>query len=331
MLHSIKMLLLICVLSVSAHAITVRNLVNQDGTVTKPVIEILGQAGVRIKGAEANPEWPPMQAELDSADCQKVSDLLQGQDTRYPSYSWFRGNKTERWDMKYELPDANLKKILALVLEFGGLDMGASVSPASKAFDGVILLGTTLGDFKQRVQFLNELIDVHQVKIGGIYILTGKREFNEQEKKLLQSQDATGLLLINNEKEGMEWILNHEKSNALLKFTLIVIDDASPTGMRATTESTVKLFFDKVKPSDGKRYLAVSSHIFTLYQYLILKRVAFEKGYKNVSFEIGGTSLQSSERNSLPPEVKLAIALDNLARIFYEICQYKTLTGEYPN
>ena len=74
MLHSIKMLLLICVLSVSAHAITVRNLVNQDGTITKPVIEILGQAGVRIKGAEANPEWPPMKAELDSVDCQKVSD-----------------------------------------------------------------------------------------------------------------------------------------------------------------------------------------------------------------------------------------------------------------
>ena len=325
------MFLLICVLSVSAHAITVRNLINQDGTVTKPVIEILGQAGVRIKGLEANSDWPPMQAELDSADCQKICDLIQGKDTRYPSYSWFRGDKTERWDMKYELPDASLKKILALVLEFGGLDMEAAVSPASKAFDGVILLGTTLGDFKQRVQFLNELVDVHQVKIGGVYILTGKRAFNEQEKKLLQNQDAAGLLLINNENEGMEWVFNHEKSNALLKFTPIVINDASPTGIRATTISTVELFFDKVKPADGKRYLAVSSHIFTLYQYLIIKRIAFMKGYKNVSFEIGGPSLQSSERNLLRPEVKSAIALDNLARIFYEICQYKTLTGEYPN
>ncbi len=140
------------------HATQVSDLIHKDGTVTDAVIEILGQAGVRIKGVPVKKDWPAMVAELDSSSCENVKNLIQGKDPRYPSYSWFAKPGVERWDMSYEKNEINTPKLIALILQplvdgVKGLNMGSATYPKSNSSSEILLLGSTLGDFASRVSF----------------------------------------------------------------------------------------------------------------------------------------------------------------------------------
>lgn len=322
------------------HSTQVSDLIHKDGAVTDTVIEILGQAGVRVKGIPARKGWPAMVAELDSPSCENVKNLIQGKDPRYPSYSWFAKPGVERWEMSYEKKEINAVKLIALILTpmvdgVKGLNMGAPTYPESRTFSDILLLGSTLGDFTSRVSFLNTLIREERIKsdLTSIYILTGKRSLNQSEKEILTKRgtaDALNVLVSDSERAGMEWIYNtFEKDSIFAALPTITIDDSHPKGMRATTESTLTLFFKQTSMSKDKRILGVSTHIFALYQYLILKRVAFQNGFEG-HVEICASALRGSERDAYPDSKKLAMLLDNLSRIFYEICLYKEKTGKYP-
>lgn len=324
-----------------SHPTQVSDLINKDGTVTGTVVEILGQAGVRIKGMPAKESWPAMVAELDSPHCENVKNLIQGKDPRYPNYSWFAKPGVERWDMTYDEKTNNVQKLLGLILlqkvdDIKGLNMGAATYPASSTFSAILLLGSTMGDFQSRVNYLNMLIKENKLKsnLSVVYILTGKRSLNQSEKETLTknaSSDALKLLKADSEKDGLEWIYNtFEKDAAFAALPVTMINDAYPKGIRATTESTLALFFKQTNLSKDKRVLAVSTHIFALYQYLILKRVAFQNGFEG-QVEICASALRESERDAYPDSKKLAMLLDNLSRIFYEICLYKNITGKYPS
>ena len=323
------------------HSTQISDLIHQDGTVTGTVIEILGQAGVRIKGASVKKDWPAMIAELDSPACENVRSLIQGKDPRYPNYSWFAKPGVERWDMKYENKEIDIKKIINLILMpmvngVKGLNMGAATYPQSSNFSDILLLVSTLGDFTSRVNFLNQLINERKIdaKSTTAYILTGKRSFNDAEKEMLTkngSLDALTVMGADSEKVGLEWVYNtFIKDPLFAALPVITINDAYPKGIRATTESTLALFFKQSSLSKDKRILGVSTHIFALYQYLILKRVAFQNGFEG-HIEICAPALHGSERDAYPDSKKLAMLLDNLSRIFYEICLYKEKTGVHPS
>ncbi len=323
-----------------SHATQVSDLIHKDGTVTEAVIEILGQAGVRIKGMPVKEDWPAMVVELDSPHCENVKNLIQGKDPRYPNYSWFAKPGVERWDMSYEKNEINTPKLIALILQplvngVKGLNMGSATHPKSNSPSEILLLGSTLGDFTSRVRFLNTLMREGDVKPdkASIYILTGKRSFNESEKQILTKRgtaDALRVLASDSERAGMEWVYStFDKDSVFAVLPTITIDDANPKGVRATTESTFALFFKQTSMSKDKRILAVSTHIFALYQYLILKRVAFQNGFEG-HVGICASALRGSERDAYPDSKKLAMLLDNLSRIFYEICLYKEKTGKYP-
>lgn len=322
------------------HFTQVSDLIHKDGTVTDAIIEILGQAGVRIKGISAKENWPAMVAELDSPHCENVKNLIQGKNTRYPNYSWFAKPGVERWDMSYEVKEINTSKLIALILKpmvdgIKGLNMGAATYPKSNAFSHILLLGSTLGDFTSRVNFLNTLVREEYVKPDqtSVYILTGKRPFNEFEKEMLTkygTTDALKVLASGSERAGMEWVYNtFEKDSVFASLPVMTIDDSHPKGVRATTESTLVLFFKQKHLEKNRKVLAVSSHIFALYQYLILKRVAYQQGFEGY-IDVCAPALSGSERNAYPDSKKLAMLLDNLSRIFYEICLYKEKTGKYP-
>ena len=308
---------------------------------TDTVIEILGQTGVRIKGMLAKKDWPAMVAELDSPSCENVKNLIQGKDPRYPGFSWFAKPGVERWDMRYEKKEINAPKLMNLILMpmvdgVKGLNMGAATYPASSTFSTILLLGSTMSDFSSRVSFLNTLISERKTETQStsVYILTGKRSFNDSEKEMLTKRgtpDALKVLASDSEKTGLEWVYNtFKKDAAFAALPVMTINDASPKGIRATTESTLALFFKQTNVSKDKRILGVSSHIFALYQYLILKRVAHQNGFEGY-VEICAPALSGSERDAYPDSKKLAMLLDNLARIFYEICFYKEKTGQYPS
>ncbi|MDP4725137.1 MAG: hypothetical protein NWS47_02455 [Alphaproteobacteria bacterium] len=319
----------------------ISDLIHADGMVTDTVIEILGQSGVRIKGMPAKENWPAMMAELDSPHCKNVKNLIQGKDPRYPKYAWFAKPGVERWDMAYDGKANNIQRLLDLILSpkvdnIKGLNMGAAAYPASSTFSSILLLGSTIGDFQSRINFLNTLINKNKIKsdLSTIYILTGKRSFNNVEKEMLTkngSIEALNILKADSEKVGLEWVYNQsKKESAFMKLPVIIIDDAHPIGMRATTESTLALFFKQKSLSKDQKVLAVSSHIFALYQYLILKRVAYQYGFEGY-VDVCAPALRDSERDAYPDSKKLAMLLDNLARIFYEICLYKEKTGVYPS
>lgn len=324
-----------------SHSIKVSDFIHEDGMVTDTMIEILGQSGVRIKGKPAKNDWPEMIAELDSPHCESVKNLIQGKDPRYPNYSWFAKPGVERWDMTYDGKVKDIKKLLNFILlekvdTTKGLNMGAPTYPTSSNFSSILLLGSTLGDFQSRVNFLNKLVQEHKVTLdlSAVYILTGKRSFNDAEKAMLArnaSTEALNVLKADSEKVGLEWIYNQSQKDASLSALPVkVIDDAHPRGLRATTESTAALFFNHTAIQTNKKILGVSTHIFALYHYLILKRVAFQNGFTG-EIEICAPALYGSERNTYPDSKKLAMLLDNIARIFYEICAYKKMTGKYPS
>lgn len=320
-------------------ATLVSDLINEDGSVTETVIEILGHAGVRIEGAPEKEEWPPERAQLNSTACEEVTTLIQGRNSLYPSYSWMRPGDKERWSLSCDLPQANSSKILDLVFEssvsaFKGLNMGSASYPISKDFDGILYLGATLGVFEERVKALNLLIDLKEINIKvpstRLYILSGKRRFNEKEKGYLLSQNNKNLLEVDNESEGMVWVFHNHSHPFLKSINIEVIDDKFPEEERATTKSTAELFFREIKPKDSERYLLVSSHMFTLYQYLIIKRTAYLEGYEGVHFEMCSHARKAHDSSSNLQSL-VAQVLDNLSRIFYEISEYKKLTGDYPS
>ncbi len=319
----------------------VSDLIHSDGTITDTVVEILGQTGVRIKGMAAKKDWPAMVAELDSPHCENVKNLIQGKNPRYPNYSWFAKPGVERWDMRYEKKDIDAPKLISLILTpmvdgVKGLNMGAATYPKSKSPSEILLLGSTLGDFTSRMRFLNTLLSTNQIKpdLTSVYILTGKPSFNDFEKEMLTKRgtsDALKVLASDSEKTGLEWVYNtFEKDPIFAALPTITIDDSHPKGIRATTEGTLTLFFKQTGVLKEKRILAVSTHIFALFQYLILKRVAFQNGFEG-QVEICAPALRGSERDAYPDSKKLAMLLDNLSRIFYEICLYKEKTGKYPS
>lgn len=311
--------------------------INSDGTITPTIIEILGQTGVRIAGFPVNEEWPDEVARLDSLSCEDVTALIQGRNLLYPNYSWLRKSGTERWESVYTLPEINSLKIINLVMEdtydsIKGLNMRASYEPVSKTFDGILYLGSTLGSFEERVKSTGVLIDSGKISVDPsstiLYILTGRRKFNEKEREYLLREGNLELLEINNEREGMTWVFEKHKHPLLESMTLEIVDDDAPSASRATTKSTAECFFRKVKPEDGRRYLIVSSHMFAVLQYLTIQRTAYIEGCREVHFEICSHPLERLDLSNL--QSTLSQVLDNLARVFYEICAYKKLTGEYP-
>ena len=323
------------------HATQVSDLIHTDGTVTDTMIEILGQTGVRIKGLPADPSWPAMVAEIDSPSCENVKNLIQGKDSRYPTYSWRAQIGVERWDMECNHKGVNTQRLLDLILTpavagVKGLNMGAVTYPKSDSYSKILLLGSTLGDFKSRVAFLNTIVSEERVKLDSttVYILTGKRSFNDAEKKFLTSDgtpDALRVLNADLEKVGVEWLYALcQKDARLAALTPITVDDANPVGVRAATETTLALFFKQESVSQDQKLLGVSTHIFALYQYLIFKRIAFKSGFKG-QVEICAPALVGSDRDSYSMDRKLAMLLDNLSRIFYEICLYKEMSGAYPS
>ncbi len=325
---------------VHAHSVTVADIINPDGTITDLVIDILGHAGIRINGVSEKEDWAPERARITSKHCEDVMQLIQGKNPDYPKIAWLISANKERWeaDTTSHIPEKNIFAILNLTLKASDntvkrLNMGAATYPKQTHYDGIVLLGSTLGDFKSRVCFLNNLIKTKKIiaipASTQIYTLTGKRAFNDAEQTMLREKGEVELLKANNEKEGLSWVFAQEKSGALDQFTPILISDDTPTAKRATTESTARLFIDQQKCTSSKNYLFVSSHIFTLYQYLIIKRVAAESNFQG-SIDICGTSIATSERGRYPLHQKFNMILDNFARIFYEICAYKKLTRLYP-
>ncbi|MDP3372432.1 MAG: hypothetical protein Q8S21_06070 [Candidatus Paracaedibacteraceae bacterium] len=327
-------------------ALAVKDLILSNGLITETMVEILGQAGVRIKGRKPKANWPAMMIELESSSCKDVTRLIQGKAPHHPNYSWRATPDIERWEMSAKNPNTvNMQAIMDLILKpknngVKGLNMGAETNPKRSTYSQILLLGSTIGDFNKRIGFLNNLCDkdaLHLDEATKMYILTGKRSFNAQEKVFLQqlnTPDALNILNSDCERNAMEWCYKTIKTPKLSKQEMIIIDDANPTGPRASTQSTLALFFDHDKANKKdwkhKKILLVSSHIFALYQYLIAKRVAFDQGFDG-EIDVCAGSLADSERNAYPDNTKLAMLLDNLARIFYEICQYKEVTGKYPS
>ncbi len=344
-MRTINKFLIIILFYITSHCVhvysaTISDIINPNGTITDLMVDILGHAGIRINGVTEKEDWMPERARITSKRCEDVMQIVQGKNPNYPNVTWFISANKERWeaDTTSPVPEKNIHTILEITLKASDattkrLSMGTATYPKRTHYDGILLLGSTLGDFKSRVHFLKRLIDAKKIiatpASTKIYILTGKRVFNDAEQKMLREKREVTLLKTNNEKEGLSWVFEQEKGNAFAHVTPILVSDDTPTAKRATTESTVRLFIDQQKCAAGKNYLFVSSHVFTLYQYLIIKRVAAESNFQG-TIDMCGTSIDTSERGRYPLHQKFNMILDNFARIFYEICTYKKLTGIYP-
>ncbi len=248
------------------------------------------------------------------------------------------------------------------------LGMGIEQLPNQHNYEHVLLLGSTYQNFSQRLVQLKKTLQLAEQAPGfdpkkvTIFLISGIRSLLPDELEALNqlesqyhsaikgSKEHVILQKIIKAKETKNEFEMHDAQLADFALTIspdYVYDFANEKSIaegqaRSSTESTIAQYIkDQIvknpKHWNQKNLLLISTHIFGLYQKLITKRVLKSGSlmHKNLpylgSVQVSSCALESNESDHLDIFQKLAIATDNLSRIFYEIVNYKKAFGEYPS
>ena len=291
------------------------------------LIKLLSMLGVMVTNqSSCNADQIVMT--LDNSLLETIERVVQGRWDR--EYSWYQPR--ERWVMNTETAPWHKKlfdshperreRVLSFVLTDteDGLNMAHERAPECESYDYVLLLGSSTQDFKTRVIYFKQLIDNKQLDVSQstVCILTGERPLQPHEFAVLKELAPTLEKQPTSEKEAMVLIFKAIVGNDC---QVIVDNDTFP---RATTDSTVRKFFSTYRVEDTQSVLLVSSHTFSLYQQLVFERNAIVSGFKGlIDCCAPSLDLYNALLQSLTPSQRLAIALDNIAKIIYEIKRIK--------
>lgn len=247
------------------------------------------------------------------------------------------------------------------------LGMGIEQLPNQHNYEHVLLLGSTYQNFEQRLVQLKKTLQLAEQAPGfdpkkvTIFLISGIRALRPDELQLLSqlesqyqsaeegSKEYIVLQKIIRAKETKNEYEMHDAQLADFALTIspdYVYDFANEKNIaegqvRSSTESTIDQYIKDqiVKDPENwnqKNLLLISTHIFGLYQKLITERVLRSGSlmHKNLpyvgSVQVSSCALESNESDHFDLSQKLAIATDNLSRLFYEIVSYKKAFGEYP-
>lgn len=345
---SVLVFLWVFLCSSCGNALHINDLIKENGEVSDTMIEILAYTGVRIENHPADINWPPAKYFINSAHINTVIELIQGR--IFENYNWFRdplgkGSENQKIFLKTFVESASINVLMALlttnmqVNQVKGFNMTSETLPNIKDPTHVLLLGTTISDFRDRLNYFVFLLKSRIIKtMPQIYILTGKRHLYPEEIHFLRNEKnakANEVLLANNETQAMVWVYEKiQKTHPVLKSPIIIADEM-PTGARATTLSTVTKFFKSISSNevDGEqnqissltkkkpKILLISTHIYALYQLLITKRAANSLHFNGI---IDVAAKAYNENDSFTSKtLKLGSLLNYLSRIYYELWRAK--------
>ena len=308
----------------------------QKDQVTDSLVRLLGLVGIRIQNDILTPEpdWPEARLTVSSRSLEEITQVIQGK--KDPGITWII--QGERWQTKGLGYLTLTSEQAAAVLNFISKDLGLgqAMRPKQKEYAGVLFLGSTLKNVRDRLKFLNACLEQHNFVFNRIYILTGIRPLDPTVGETPESLvDPKGIIAVrsdwkqpagalpNDEGPMIQWVFDQSRSNAIGKDQVTVIYAGIGEGRkRATTKTTVEEWL-KTNPKDGL-YLAVSSQPFNFYQKLVIERTLLENKRPGIHIEVIGDAAgeQSYGLNKANPDdlnKYAAIALDNIARTCYEL------------
>jgi len=308
---------------------------------TDDIIHLLGYTGIRIQNDPLPPDknWPEAKLMLKSRSLEEITDAVQGNIN--PAIAWKRPCSIQRWEQLPSFSLTSLQLLQILDICYNKLGFAKEIPPQQKSYKGVFLPGGILSWVRFRLAFLNELINTKIDNPKYIYTLTGDRplctEAGETIDSLLDSNN--GIIAFNpdwvmpaqpptTEYEMVKMVLAQSKSPCINEEDIISIHFSKKNHKPfAITEKTIKQWLEQNVPMAGT-YLIVSNQPFVLYHELIIKRVLLEGKRTDIQIESVGSAKDLIPSADLKKqEQQVAIILDNLARIFYELTKIKKLAS----
>ncbi len=315
----------------------------KDNQATDALVRLLGMTGIRIQGDTLQPDnhWPEAKLVLSSRSLEEITRAVQGKIR--PEVTWLIPPTQERWQTQ-GLRYINFSKeqayiILNLVLK--ELKMGEEITPLRSKYEGILFLGSTLKNVRERLNLLNNYIEKERFTFEEIWALTGERSLDptvgETFENLLDPKGSiplrTGwkktpeMLFPTSEEQMVEWVFKQSCSNRIsLELVKMVHAPKEEGRKRATTKTTVEAWL-KENPKGGN-YLAVSTQPFGLYQLLVLRHHVLAKGRVDILIDVIAAKFPFSTYTHQSEE-KLRqfvnIALDNIAKICYELVEIEKL------
>lgn len=304
---------------------------DDNGLATNALVELLGETGIQIKDDVRKENWPQPLLMLKTRQINEIDEALQGKTN--PKVAWHQG-KTQRWHMRPKVPlgDQKAKEIIQLCFE--KFDLATARYPKEKQYKGVLFLGSLLSSVRQRLAFLNELVEKNAITFDKVYVLTGERKLEpgcgETAAKLLKgdphiielkSSWQTPKKLPANETEMVKLVFDQSAHPLLTPERVKFVHSLKEKGhSRATTKSTTEQWIQEYQPENGT-YLAISNQPFALYQELVIKRNMLANK-KDIQIEAVGPGISPetiANYNMEHPTNKAAVLLDNIAKIIHEL------------
>lgn len=318
----------------------------QEGKATDQMVKLLGFTGIRVQDdlSAPNPSWPEPKLIIPSRTLEDITKAIQGKFD--PHITWIiKGERWEARDLSYiNLSFNQQKDILHIILQ--RLSMGEEIVPQRKNYSGILFLGTTLMNGRNRLAYLNQTFENHlDLTSGEIWLLTGIRPLSpaigETEENLLNPQgkicvrkdwNPTDKPIPKDEGAMIQWMFSQSLSDLIpLDKIKVVYAEMGKERTRATTETTVISWLKEYAPPSGT-YLFISSQPFVLYQGLVLERVLLENERPDIIVEGIGSPIPSDMRKETikpdPMSKQVSVLLDSIARICYELCRLKELKNQ---
>ncbi len=304
---------------------------DKNNQATNDVVRLLGLTGIRIQNDHLTPDknWPEAKLTLKSRSLEEITDAVQGKTN--PEVAWKRPNNKERWEMQLSFPLTQNQLDLIKNIYLNDLKFANEENPKSRAYKGVLFLGSTLKSARIRLSFLNKLIDSKRITFSKVFVLTGERQLTSdmgETKEAFLNKD-NGIITFNSdwtfseqfptdETDMVKLVFSQSKHPTLKDENIIFVHTLrKDEERRATTETTVYKWLDLCNPEPG-HYLAISNQPFVLYQELVIYNALQKAGRKDIHVEVVGSAVDSTMHN-FKTDQEVAILLDNLARIFYEM------------
>ena len=207
-----------------------------------------------------------------------------------------RKSNQERWEINpLDWMKKNSKQNLEDIKTLGFID---DILPKNKKYDAVCVLGAVNSTMKNRIKFLEKLVD-SGIEISRIFLLSSERyvsyvDGNDEEileicKKFeVDKKNLTEAHLIKN---------IFDSSSLSKNYTSILIDTRSINGSRPTTKTTVQDFCKWAKDNNFKdNVLFISSQPNIFYQKSIISEVLDNVEFE---FEVIGPKTESKDVQNL--------------------------------
>ncbi|RZI45670.1 hypothetical protein [Candidatus Finniella inopinata] len=315
---------------------------SHKGQATDSFVRLLGLAGIRIQNDPLAPDanWPAAKLTLPSRSLEEINKAIQGK--KDPVITWIIPGK--RWQTNglgyLTLTPEQAMAILDFILK--DLKFDQAMKPQQTEYAGILFLGSSLEDVRDRLKFLNTCLEQRKYVFNKVYILTGTRALDlsigETPESLLDPKGSIAVRsdwkkpageLPTDEGPMIQWVFDQSRSDAIAKDQVeLVYAGIDKDRKRATTKTTAEEWL-KTNPKDGL-YLAVSIQPFNIYQKLVLEDALLQNKRPGIRIEVIGDAPAERSyglRRTNPDHLNkyAAIALDNIARICYELVAIQNL------